>query len=952
MDTVVQPLERAAYALDPAELVEQLETDATRGLTEAEASARLVRFGENRIAAQKPPSVLRVLVKNLRDPMNIMLLLVAAAGILIGQWPLSITVCVLVLVNVGLGTQQAVKARGAVDALAGQQVAHVRVIRDGVLASVDAALLVPGDIVQAEAGDLIAADGRILVAANLQTQESALTGESAPVDKSADTRTDAVEGLAGDTADSALAAVAPVDAALGDQSNMVFQGTTLVRGTTTVVVTATGMATEIGRIATMLADVDHIDSPLQRELGALTKKLGFVAWGAVVVMVGIGMLRGLPFDQLLLLGISVAVSAIPTGMPTFVQSLLAYGARILAEHRAVVKSLADVETLGATTAIATDKTGTLTLNEMAVVELYANASWYRVEGNGYAKTGRILGAAGSAAASASTAAPSGTAARTATGTAASGTAASGFEQLAYALCLVSDATVSDSGVVVGDPTEAAMVVLAAKLGIDEVLTRQAYPRLAEVPFDSEYKFMATWHRVPFDGAERLVGLVKGAPDVVVEYCTSAYGPNGTILPIERARSRIEQANHDLAARGLRVLALAMCVHPDAALEQVQADPFASVGELTFVGLLGLIDPLRPAAITAVAQARAAGISVRMITGDHIVTASAIGAQLGLGPGAATGAEFRAMTDEQVIARLPGLHVLGRVAPEDKLRLVRLLMARGEVVAMTGDAINDAAGIKAASIGVAMGSGSEVTKQAARMVLTDDNFGTLVEAIRLGRSMYDKIVAYVRYQLSNLIALVLLFLTASVVGIADGVPLTPAMVLFLSFFFSTPPLLMIMFDTPGEDVMLRPPRAVGTTLSSPRALVQWGTYAVVILVVVLVPLLFGPDTPRAGVATVSATMAFVVMGLTNSFSGIVLRRDPTTGLAAPLLMPVLLLGAPLLLLLLGTSVPVLQSVLSTVPLTGDQWFACIGLAVVLPVVVELDKLARRARAKNRLRQAIV
>lgn len=921
MNTVVHSDDHAVFALTSDDVIERFATNAQLGLTQGEASARLVQFGENRITAQRAPSVLLVLLKHLRDPMNVMLLLVAAASILIGQWPLSVTIGVLVVVNVALGARQAVSARGAVDALADRQVEYVRVIRDGTLANLAATRLVPGDIVQAEAGDLIAADGRILTAANLQTQESALTGESAPVDKGA-------------------APLHAGDVALADQSSMLFQGTTLVRGTATFVVTATGMSTEIGRIATMLADVDHTDSPLQQELTSLTRKLGFVAWGSVVVMVGIGLWRGLPLDQLLLLGISVAISAIPTGMPTFVQSLLAYGARVLAEHKAVVKSLADVETLGATSAITTDKTGTLTMNEMAVVELYANDSWYRVEGEGYAKTGRIMSAAGTARPGTAT---TGSAV---TGSAATDTVASGFDLMAYALCLVSDATVSDTGVVVGDPTEAAMVVLAAKLGIDEVLTRRAYPRMAEVPFDSEYKFMATWHRVPLNDAERLVGLVKGAPDVAIERCTSAYGADGSLIPIAEARVGIEQANHDLAARGLRVLALAVRVYPDAALDSVQADPFASVAELTFVGLLGLIDPLRPTALAAVAAAQEAGISVRMITGDHIVTASAIGAQLGLGPGAATGAQFRAMTDEQIIERLPQLHVLGRVAPEDKLRLVQLLMARGEVVAMTGDAINDAAGIKAASMGVAMGSGSEVTKQAARMVLTDDNFGTLIEAIKLGRSMYDKIVSYVRYQMSNLIALVLLFLTASIVGIADGVPLTPAMVLFLSFFVSTPPLLMIMFDTPGDDVMQRPPRVPGATLSGQRSLIQWCTYALVILAVTLVPLLFGPDAPQAGVATVSATMAFVVLGLTNSFSGMVLRRDPASGLAAPFLLPVLLLAAPLLLLLVGTSVPVLQSVLETVPLTGDQWFACIGLALVLPVVVEIDKLIRRTRAATR------
>jgi len=888
------------YALGTDAVTTRLGVDAADGLSSAEVSARLARVGENRIAARKPPSILHTLVKSLRAPMNIMLLFVAAAGFLIGQWPLSVIVLALVLVNLGLGAQQAIKARSAVDALAEEQVNMVRVIRDGAPSSVDATALVPGDIVQVEAGDLIAADGRILVSANLETQESALTGESAPVAKDAR----ALEGE---------------QVALGDQTNRVFQSTTVVRGTATYVVTATGMSTEIGHIATMLADVDEVDSPLQRELASLTNRIGFVAWGAVIVMVAIGFFRGLPFGQLVLLGVTVAVSAIPTGMPTFVQALLSYGARLLAEHRAVVKSLADVETLGATTAITTDKTGTLTMNEMVVTELYANGSNYRVEGVGYAKTGRIMSAAG---------AP-----------------ATGFEPLGYALCLVSDATVSDSGVVVGDPTEAAMVVLAAKLGIDETLTRRAYPRLAEVPFDSEYKFMATWHRVPLDETEHLVGLVKGAPDVILDRCASALGADGETVPIEHVRDEILTANHDLAAHGLRVLALAIRVHHDDALAAIQADPMAAVGDMMFVGLLGMIDPLRPAALQAVTDARAAGISVRMITGDHIVTASAIGDQLGLGPGAATGAEFRGLSDDQVVERLPQLHVLGRVAPEDKLRLVQLLMARGEVVAMTGDAINDAAGIKAASVGVAMGSGSEVTKQAARMVLTDDNFGTLVEAIRLGRQTYDKIVSYVRYQMTNVIALVLLFLTTSVLGIADGVALTPAMVLFLSFFISTPPVMMIMFDRPNDDVMRRPPRPRDATLSGTRSVVQWLVYGAVIVIVTLIPLLFGPDTPSLGVAAVSATMAAVVLGLANAFGGVVLRRDPATGVAAPLLSCLLLLCVPLFLLLLATTVPVMRSVLQTVALNGDQWFACIGLALIFPVVVEADKLIRRVMARR-------
>ena len=472
-----------------------------------------------------------------------------------------------------------------------------------------------------------------------------------------------------------------------------------------------------------------------------------IGWFSVAVILVIGLLRDLALDDVLLLGVAMAISAIPTGLPTFVQGMLAYGAKQLAEAKAVIKTLSDVETLGATSAINTDKTGTLTLNQMMTSTLYYLGHWYRVTGSGYEKTGQILATAGER--------------------------QPDFGRLAYGLVLASDATVSDTGDVVGDPTEAALVVLAAKVGVDAEESRRAYPRLATVPFDSDYKFMATFHEVEgsgLDGAagKRVVAIVKGAPDVVLARCTDAATPDGGRAPIDAAPA---EANDQLGSQGLRVLAFAMRVIDPADLDTMRSDPMSLIHDLTFVGMAGIIDPLRPSSKKAVEIAHRAGIDVRMITGDHAVTAGAIGRDLGLHPGAISGTEFRALSDEEVLERLPNLHVFGRVSPEDKLRLVRLMQQTGQIVAMTGDAVNDAAALKQADIGVAMGSGSEVTKQAGKLILTDDNFGTLVHAVELGRIIYDKVVCYIRYQMSQLIGLIVLFLAASVFNINTGVAMT-------------------------------------------------------------------------------------------------------------------------------------------------------------------------------------
>lgn len=886
------------YTQDPAAVAAAVGADLDRGLTAAEAARRLADHGPNSIAAEPQPSVWQVALRQLADPMNIMLVAVAIISLFINQISVGILVGALVILNVVLGTKQEMKAKASVDALAKMQIPQAKVTRDGVLLQLDSTELVPGDLVSLEAGDIVPADGRIVRSATLETQEAALTGESAPIAKDA-------------------ATIADPETTLGDRANMVFQNTLVTRGTATVVITDTGMGTQMGQIASMLSAVKPAKSPLQRELDSLTGVLGWIAWGAVAVIIVTGLLRGQPAASVILLGISMAISAIPTGMPTFVQAMLSYGSRQLAEHKAVVKNLTDVETLGATSAINSDKTGTLTMNEMTVESLYFAGDWYSVGGSGYEKIGEIRQVAGQP--------------------------MPDFTQLALGLTLCSDATVSDDGVVIGDPTEAALVVLAAKMGADAELTRVQYPRAAEVPFDSAYKFMATFHQVARDGGTQLVALVKGGPDVVLDRCSHVLTSDGPV-PIEQQREAVLDANRSLSEQGLRVLAFAVRRFP--AGTPVPSDPMAEVADLTFVGLVGIIDPLRPSSKEAVRVALEAGIEVRMITGDHAITAAAIGSKLGLGPGAASGADIQAMSDDELKAALPNLHVFGRVTPEDKLRLARLMQEDGAVVAMTGDAVNDAAALKQADIGVAMGSGSDVTKQAGKMILVDDNFGTLVTAVRLGRSIYEKIVSYVRYQMAQLFSLVLLFLAASIFDINDGVPLFPIMVLFLNFFVSIFPVIVIMLDPAPDGIMQKPPRDPKKTIANRSAVVMWFVYGALIFLTSLVPLLLYPDEADSIEPNVPVTMTFVIAAFGAIFGGLVMRRDPESGLAAPILVAVKWLAIPLALTVAAVEIGFLQRLIGTTSLDGWAWLQCLGIALVVPVFIEIEKWFRRRRIARR------
>jgi Ca2+-transporting ATPase len=891
----------AWHTLTAADAADRLGVQPDLGLSAQEVEQRLTTYGPNELPTEPPPSRWRVARAQASNPMNIMLVIVAVASLAIGQIPTGLVVTALVLFNIIMGTSQEMKARASVEALAQMQVPLARVRRAGAVEQVDSTGLVPGDVGLLEAGDMVPADGRIVRSSSLEVQEAALTGESAPVPKD-------------------QGALDATETALGDRTNMVFQNTQVTRGTAAFVVTATGQSTQMGRIADMVTATKRQRSPLQQELDGMTKIFGVLAWATVTVIAIVGILRGQELETLVLLCVSTAIASIPVGLPTFVQTMLSSGAQHLAASKAVVKSLTDVETLGGTTVINSDKTGTLTMNAMTATSMLADGQWFRIEGGGYEKTGAVLGTAGAD--------------------------VPDFRRLALGLVLCSDATVADDGSVIGDPTEAALVVLAAKVGVDAEESRRKLPRQAEVPFDSEYKFMATIHDRPEWLARGTLQsghfmTVKGAPDIVLERCSTALW-NGRRVPIADVRAELLAANQQLSEKGLRVLAFAARDLEDADMATVDRDPMTAVTDLIFLALVGIIDPLRAEAKAAVQVALDAGIDVRMITGDHTVTARAIADQLGLGPGLITGTELQALSDDEVTRQLPQLHVFGRVAPEDKLRLARLMQEAGEVVAMTGDAVNDAAALKQADIGVAMGSGSEVTKQAAKLVLTDDNFSTLVRAVDLGRDIYRRITTYVKLQLTVLSAVLQLMLLATIFNINSGVALFPMQLLFCKFFIVVTVVIGLIADVPDPGVMERPPRKPGTRIVTRPQIVRWVVGGFAVAGSALAVLQWGPDEPSTTTPSVSMTMAFAIVALSAVNLGVVMRRERQPAWAPPTFpyLGWIILGWALTWA--AVELGMLQRLLDTVSLTGEQWAVVLGLSLISPAIVAIDKYLQLRR----------
>ncbi|MFZ9629425.1 MAG: cation-translocating P-type ATPase, partial [Ilumatobacteraceae bacterium] len=878
--------------------------DTAVGLTADQAVQRRSKFGPNELAAADRVPAWRRFVAQFKDLLILILLGAAVVAFVVsGEVKTPAVVLVVVVLNAVIGFVQENRAERSLEALRTMLVSRTRVRRDGQVDYVAAADLVPGDIVIVEAGDRVPADGRLLVASTLEVEEAALTGESQPSSKS----TEAVDRDA---------------VGIGDRSCMVFMNTQVTRGRGEFLVTSTGMATEIGRIASLLRGTESERTPLQVQLDGLAHGLAKLAGVIVAAVAAIGLIRGESVSDMLLTAVALAVAAIPEGLPAVTAVTLALGVSSMARRNAIVKRLASVETLGCTSVICSDKTGTLTLNEMTAVELVTQLTPHAVTGTGYAPHGTIAAAPGDE--------------RTAIDTA----------LVAMALCNDAELREADGDwTLVGDPTEGALVALAAKGGIDIADIRTRHPRLAEVPFDSAVKYMATVHEMVTDSGDRVVRLIaKGAPDVLLDRSDAVIDHSGARAAIDTARADLLGHNHRLASQGLRVLAVAVREFtPEAWDEFVGSgvDPATLVDGLTLVALAGIVDPPRPEAREAIAVAHRAGISVRMITGDHAATATAIGSQLGLVGESITGAELDLLDDDELDRRLDSIAVFARVAPEHKLRLVSAMQRSGRVVAMTGDGVNDAPALKKADIGVAMGiTGTEVSKEAATMVLTDDNFSTIVEAVRRGRAIYANIVKFVRFQLSTTLGFALLFLLAAAFGVAGGKPFSAIAILWVNLIMDGPPAMALGVDRADGDAMSRSPRprtepiltrARWSAITLSALTMAAGTFAVLAVA----------DEPTAG------TLAFTTFVMFQFFNILNARHDTRTVFHRDTLsnrwLWLSLLGVALLQVGV-TYVRPLQTLFDTTSIDLGHWLIATAVASSVVWVEELRKaIARRREA---------
>ncbi|MEN6478344.1 MAG: cation-translocating P-type ATPase [Anaerolineales bacterium] len=919
------------YDRDIAEVMSALST-SMEGLDPAEAARRLKQYGPNQLEERRGRSPWLIFLSQFTDIMVIVLLAAAVISFLIAlhdpneSFTDAIMILVIVILNAILGFVQEYRAERAMAALKKLAVSHVRVRRGGITQEIEATQLVPGDVFYVDAGLRVPADARLIEAANLRVDESALTGESVPVDK-------VVEPLSGPLA-------------TGDQLNMVFMGTTAVYGRGTAVATATGMQTELGHIAHMIQDVGQESTPLQRRMAELGKWLaiGALIICSVVFVVGI-LVAKQPLVDMFITAVSLAVAAVPEGLPAVVTIALALGSQRMIKRQALIRRLPAVETLGSVTTICSDKTGTLTENRMTVTVLDIAGSRLDLEAS-LDTEGALL---------------------------TPGDAPLGLANQHLAVLLAAGSLCNDAALepdperaeryrAVGDPTEGALVVAAAQKGLWKQDLEQALPRVAEVPFSSERKRMTTIHRVPadWDGREgdpvhgiialladvEYVAFTKGSPDGLIEISRYVYD-EGHIVPLDEDwRDRIAQANEDLAGNGMRVLAGAF--RPLAALPDKVTDETVET-DLVFVGLVGMIDPPRPEVHEAVAKCRTAGIRPVMITGDHPLTALNIARDLGIAaPDAGTdavitGRQLEDMSVEELAQVVETISVYARVSPEHKVKIVEALKSKGEFVAMTGDGVNDAPALKRADIGIAMGiSGTDVSKEAADMVLLDDNFATIVHAIEEGRTIYENIRKFVKYIVSSNVGEIFLMLMAPLLGLP--LPLTAVQLLWVNLVTDGLPGLALSMEHPAADTMSRPPHPPNESVLA-RGL---GTY------ILWMGLLLGGvslATEYAGNQLgwegeyVWRTMVFTVLSLSQMGNALSVRSDRESLFTLGLLSNPSLLGAVLLttaLQLAVVYVPFLQRIFGTVPLHWEQLLVSLALSAIVFVAAEVVKLVGRRR----------
>lgn len=886
----------AVHSIPTTELLTRLTTEGAHGLSQTEVDERLSRFGSNVLPEAPPRSAWLRLLDQFTSLLIIILIVAAALAAFVGNIKDATVILAVVVLNALLGFYQEYRAEQSLAALRSMLPTRAKVRRSSAVTEVPAERLVPGDIVLLEAGDRVPADGRLIRAANAAVDESSLTGESMPIQKDPET-------------------LPPPEAPIAERLNTLFMNTLISRGRCEMVVTQTGSETVVGKISRELSATQEGPSPLQVQLHILGKRLGGIALTLVALLGFLEYLRTLDMAHALLDAIALSVAAVPEGLPAVVTVTLALGMRRMAQQRAIVKRLASVETLGSTTVICSDKTGTLTLNRMTVRAFHFRGLRFAVSGEGYDTGGKITPEV-------------------------KDLPEVSLRPLLVPLVLCNDSEVKN-GSVIGDPMEGALLVLGLKGGVEREALLGVQPRIAEIPFDAAHKFMATFHR-----DQSVVHVyVKGAPDVLLSRCERELSMDGERPFGALERAEIDHAYKALAAQGLRGLLIASTSIPAAKFDE-RSELHEFVSGLTFVGLIGLMDPPRPEVKDAIAQCKVAGIRVKMITGDHKDTARTIAKELGIEGEAITGLEIESVDALDLAERIEHIGVFARVAPEHKVKIVRALKTKGHVVAMTGDGVNDAPALKASDIGVAMGmSGTAVSKEAASMVLTDDNFATIVKAIRQGRTLYDNIIKFLRFQLSTTVGAVLTVFFAPLVGLPE--PFTPLQILWVAMIMDGPPAVSLALDAERPGLMHEPPRPSDIPLLPLYRLVKIIGFGMTMMVGTLLVLHYGLRVGDPARATTLAFTTFVLFQFFNAFNA---RVEGGSALNAQVFSNLMLcwcLAGMVGLQVLVVSWGPAQSAFELTSLGVDDWLIATGVASTVLLLEEGRKLGLRALRAPRI-----
>jgi Ca2+-transporting ATPase len=906
---------QAWHTLSLDALARELQAALDSGLTDLESRRRFELHGPNELPETPPPSPLTLFLRQFSNLVIWVLIVAAVVSGFLQEWIDAAAILAIVLLNALLGFVQEFKAEQSLAALKRLSAPFAHVVRDGALRSIPARELVPGDLIHVEAGDHVPADARLIYAAGLRVQEALLTGESAPVDKSA-------------------AALAGGPLPIPDRVNMLFHGTAVTAGKGRALVVATGGGTELGRLAGMIRQAGREDTPLQRRLDRFGLALLYLSLGIVTVVFVLGVLRGEPLIGMFLTAVSLAVAAIPEGLPAIVTITLALGVTRMVKRHALIRRLPAVETLGSTTVICTDKTGTLTKNEMTVTRLYIYGENFEVTGEGYAPVGEVK-------VEAKAEAEEETGKEFRVPTQPQPESQPALRELLTAAVLCNDAELiqeESAWRVIGDPTEGALLVAAAKLHLNKEHLDATCPVLGEVPFDAGRKMMTVVRRT----ATGPTAFVKGAPDVLLGRCTHCRTADGRDEPLtDPASARILAANRAFAQGALRVIGIAR--------RRLSGEPaLYRAGDLeqglTFLGLAAMNDPLRPEALAAVKACREAGIRVVMITGDHRDTAEAIARELDLldgGVRAISGTELDALTDDELAGRVEEVAVYARVSAEHKLRIVRAWKARGAIVAMTGDGVNDAPAVKEADIGVAMGlAGTDVTKEASDMVVTDDNFASIAAAVEEGRAVYDNIRKAIQYLLSCNVSEVLLMLFAALLALP--LPLLPVQILWINLITDGLPALALAVDPKSPDLMRRPPRPPHEHFLTPRRGRLIFGQGLLMAATALLVFMISLDRLAHDLAD-ARTLTFTVMVLVQLLHAFSCRSDRRSLFSLGLWTNKPLLAAASASAALQGAIllaPWAHDVFKVAPLTAEQWLLAAGFGLLPLVLIEGWKAVKR------------